>query len=133
MDNIAPAYGLDACINPEKETNVYAPDLIVNGEIADLKVQTIPFFTADDPQWCVTFNFKSRKMYALYYPDIMIYYLVNWRKRQMGNISVQPLYGVWRVRFRDMDFSVLHEYKNKRGGGNAQKSYLLALRVFERL
>jgi hypothetical protein len=131
---IASGYGLDACINPEKDRDKYAPDLVVDGRIADLKVQTVPFFTAGryglDPQYTVTFNFKSRKQYALYYPDIVIYFLVNWRTLEMGGVTVQPLYGVWRVEFRDMKFGVLHEYKNKRKGGNAKASYLMDLRDF---
>jgi len=127
VDNIAPSYGLNAIINPEKETDVYAPDLVVNGEIADLKVQVTPFFTSDNPQWCVTFNFKSRKLYTLYYPDIVIYFFVHWRTLKWRNVIVEPLYGVWRVRLRDMDFSTLHEYKN------GKKSYLMDLRDFERL
>ena len=51
---------LDAAINPDKETNPYAPDLIVGGMLSDLKVQNTPFFVSRrygmDPRRCVTFN-----------------------------------------------------------------------------
>ena len=40
-------YEIDAEINPEKKTNPYAPDIIMNGKISDLKTQTLPFFMSE--------------------------------------------------------------------------------------
>ena len=39
---------IDAEINPEKKTNPYAPDIIMNGKISDLKTQTLPFFKSKE-------------------------------------------------------------------------------------
>ena len=53
---------IDAVPNPSKASEPWAPDLIVNSELADLKVQNTPFFTASryemNPRFTVTFNRK---------------------------------------------------------------------------
>ncbi len=53
-------------INPEKETNPYAPDLIFhpNHKLMDLKTQNTPFFKAEklygiDPTHAIVFNRKN--------------------------------------------------------------------------
>src|SRR3989344_8017214 len=77
---------LSAAINPVKITNPTAPDLVVNGRLADLKTQNTPFFTAAryglDPRFAVTFNRKDYERYKRFYPDIDIYYWVDWTQTE---------------------------------------------------
>lgn len=54
---------LGLIINPEKNLNPYAPDLlnVTNGKLGDLKLQSTPFFKAKslyqiDPTYAVVFN-----------------------------------------------------------------------------
>ena len=61
-------YAIDAEINPEKKTNPYAPDIIMNGKISDLKTQTLPFFMAEkkfnmSPLDTITLNRKDVERY----------------------------------------------------------------------
>ena len=61
-------YEIDAEINPEKKTNPYAPDIIMNGKISDLKTQTLPFFMAEkkfnmSPLDTITLNRKDVERY----------------------------------------------------------------------
>ena len=61
-------YEIDAEINPEKKTNPYAPDIIMNGKISDLKTQTLPLFMAEkkfnmSPLDTITLNRKDVERY----------------------------------------------------------------------
>ena len=132
VKHITHLHGLHAIMNPDKDENPYAPDLIVNGQLADLKHQTTPFFTADNPQYTVTLNKKDRDRYERLYPDIVIYFWVIWTTLEWYDIVVQPLSGVWRTTLKDIEFTDLHWY-NERTKENAQSSYLLDLRSFEKL
>ncbi|WP_218970273.1 hypothetical protein [Neobacillus novalis] len=138
-------------INPEKERNIYAPDLsLIEFEqmLSDLKTQNTPFFTANkygyDPQFTVTFNKKDADRYRENYPDIDIYFWVDWvpvryyKKNTNPNypdtdIQVNPMYGVWKVSFKDLDeiikTSPLHAYQQRVNDtqGNAKHSYLINL------
>ena len=65
---ICQAHEIDADINPEKETNPYAPDLIVKGKVSDLKTQTLPFFKSKEkfnisPLDTITLNLKDVERY----------------------------------------------------------------------
>jgi hypothetical protein len=68
---------LDVCLNPAKLVDPTAPDLLVDGKIADLKTQNTPFFTASryglDPRFTITFNWKDYERYRKLYPDIIIF------------------------------------------------------------
>lgn len=80
---IAPKYGLSAEIHPAKESDKYHPDLLVDGKIADLKAKEEPFFMAldmfkIDPQYCVSFDVHDMERYAKLFPEIEIYFWVNW-------------------------------------------------------
>jgi hypothetical protein len=73
--------GLKARINPDKGENSYALALIVDGRLADLKVQNTPFFKARekygvDPTYAITFNRKDYNSYKSKYLDIDIYFWV---------------------------------------------------------
>jgi hypothetical protein len=65
---ICQAYNIDAQINPEKETNKFAPDLKVKGKTSDLKTQTLPFFKSQQkfnisPLDTITLNRKDVERY----------------------------------------------------------------------
>jgi hypothetical protein len=106
---VAPALKLDAKINPEKETNIYAPDLVVNGVVSDLKSQTTPFYTARrmfrnvkrpqgiDPQYAVSFNRKDYLRYKEHYPNLDVYFWVEWMALEGFGTKVRPLVGIYRV------------------------------------
>lgn len=142
---------LGLIINPEKKTNAFAPDLfnLNTKRRGDLKLQSTPFFKAKslygiDPTYAVVFNLKDKLRYEKEYPEIEIYYWINWIpiRFQMGGteISVSPLDGVWRV-----DFNIFNEYLNSRSlheyqqrvndqKGNARSSFVCDIRneIFQR-
>ncbi|WP_343704062.1 hypothetical protein [Chitinophaga sp.] len=138
-------------MNPEKESNEYAPDLIsTTNVLTDLKSQHSPFFKAGerygiDPNFAVVFNVKDKVRYKKEYPDIDILYYVDWiavRANIYGkSYEVQPLIGVYRISFQDflpiLDGAPVHEYIQRKGDlrGNAKDSYVLDIRdpAFERL
>ena len=65
---ICKAHNIDADITPEKKTNPYAPDLIMNGKVSDLKTQTLPFFKSEKiynipPEDAISLNRKDVERY----------------------------------------------------------------------
>lgn len=143
---------LGLIINPEKENDPYAPDLlnIRNRFLADLKTQNTPFFQAKsrfgyDPQFTVVFNGKDRERYRKNYPDIEIYFAVDWQSVKFvsnyGIIEVKPMIGIWFIPFSRLDIilenSPYHSYQQRvlDEKGNAKGSYVLDLNNenFERL
>lgn len=143
---------LGLVINPEKKTNPYAPDLLntINGKLGDLKLQSTPFFKAKsmygiDPTYAVVFNLKDKLRYETNYPEIEIYYWVNWIaiKFEMGfsKIQVEPLQGIWEVDFqifnKYLNETSLHEYQQRVNDqkGNARSSFVCDIRanIFNRL
>lgn len=150
VEKIAPLVGLDARINPAKEDDKTAPDLIISGKEAELKTQETPFFTAKkncgvDPQYAVTFNHGDYLSYKRKHPDLDIYFMVNWQKlsyktKQGLEITVMPLKAVYRVNFKEIQRQIesgqarLHEYLRRKGDPlNETHSYGLDLRSFELL
>jgi len=145
VNNVLPMLGLRGKINPEKETNPYAPDLIVEDHLADLKCQRAPFFTAGrlglDPQHAVTFNHKDYVRYSKEHSSLDIFFWVNWQVLADFGVRVEPLNGVWRGSFPAMRFSIncgkvpLHEYRHRVDDrhGNAKSSYVFDVRRFEAL
>ncbi|HEX8331406.1 MAG TPA: hypothetical protein VF622_02220 [Segetibacter sp.] len=136
---------LNLVINPAKQHDVYAPDLlnIATNNIGDLKTQNTPFFQAAsrfglDPQYAVTFNVKDRNRYAEKYPSIEIYFWVKWIATTFENygkrISVQPMEGLWKIKFLDLltvcIASRIHSYQQRVDDtqGNAKGSFVLDLR-----
>jgi len=137
---------LDACINPLKSISPYAPDLIVDDRIADLKCQQTPFFRAYEKyriftQFAVTFNRKDARRYAKLYPNIVIYFWVNWLQCEatIGNkvYRVEPMSGVWRIPFWKLrgilEDAPLHVYRNRVDDekGNAKESFVFDVRKCE--
>lgn len=131
VDRVAPSLKLDVKINPEKETNPYAPDLLVNGKVSDLKSQTTPFSTAKrafrtpkrpegiDPQYAVSFNRKDYLRYKEHYPDLDIYFWVEWQGLEGYGTRGRPLVGVYKVAFAQLaarieaDDTKLHQYSRR--------------------
>jgi hypothetical protein len=97
---------LDAAINPEKKTNPMVPDLVVNGRIADLKTQNTPFFTSQrysiNPRFAVTFNRKDYERYSAMYPEIDIYFWLDWTQTEWNGKKVEYLGGIFRLPFAEI-------------------------------
>jgi len=131
-------------INPEKITNPFAPDLLHNTtQIADLKTQNTPFFKAQslygiDPSYAVVFNRKDAVRYYKKYPEILIYFWVEWHsvKFVMGNFEneVEYISGVWQIEFKNLveliKVAPKHEYQQRKNDqkGNAKSSFVLDIR-----
>jgi hypothetical protein len=137
-------------LHPNKLHDPYGPDLIhSSGEWADLKTQNTPFFQARkmfelDPQYTVTFNVKDRARYEDNYPNILIFFAVEWLVLRMQYTSgyerkVIPMWGVWEAPFQELlpflKEDKVHRYQQRIGDkyGNAQLSYVLSLKNFRRL
>lgn len=134
--------GIEACINPQKSSDQYAPDLVVRGTIADLKVQNTPFFTAKryglEPRKTVTFNRKDYLRYRSLYPEIDIFFWVDWQQTEWKGQRVDHLVGVYRLPFQRVSLLIEsgapeHGYIHRQGdqAGNAKSSFLLRLDDFE--
>jgi len=137
---------LTAAINPKKSTDPFAPDLVVNGRLADLKAASTPFFTAQrifgiDPQFAYTFNKKDYERYKQFYPDIDVFVWIHWNKFQWNSIEIKPMVGIYRVSFEEIAARIeagtviLHQYKRRTAdtAGNARDSYGFDVRAFETL
>lgn len=148
VERVLPQLGFSAAINPEKAHDPYAPDLVVNGHVADLKSQRTPFFKAQelygvDPQFAVSFNAKDYRRYCEHYPEIDIFYWVVWqttvRHVDGEERSVKPMAGVWRASFPALRHRIEHEsvrshaylHRLLDGRGNGKSSFLFDLRKFE--
>lgn len=136
--------GLSVSLNPEKRTDKTAPDLVFNGKRADLKTQQTPFFSAAnygiDPRYCVTFNRKDHERYSTRFPDIVLFFWVEWKQLVYREYSIDHLAGVFLVelpRVSEMiaDGAPEHFYLRRRGDrqGNARSSFLLDLRLMDRV
>ena len=135
---------LNLIINPEKQTNPYVPDLlnISNNTLADLKTQNTPFFQARsrfglDPQYVVVFNQKDQLRYQKLYPDIEIYFAIDWQVIKFEGyrtINVKPMLGIYFIPFGKLNAlcqkAPLHSYTQRENDqkGNAKGSYVLDVR-----
>lgn len=142
VKKVCPQLGLSAHMNPAKDKDPYAHDIFVEGSISDLKCQQTPFFTAGtrygiDPQFAVTFNHKDLVRYSSLYPNIVLYYWVNWITLQWQQLRVYPMAGVWRAELPVLaklaESAPLHTYQRRVGdaAGNAKSSYVIDLRSLE--
>ena len=136
--------GLEISINPQKQKDKTAPDLIFEGRLADLKTQNTPFFTSSrygiDPCFCVTFNRKDFERYASMYPDIIVFFWVDWKQLSYKEFSTNHLAGVFKVHFsklREMveagapEHAYLRRINDK--AGNAKTSFLFDVRKMSNL
>lgn len=131
-----------------KKLDPYSHDLIVNGQIAELKHPTTPFFKAKviyglDPQFTVTFNHKDYLRYCERYPNVIIYFWVDWKELvkviRNEKFTVEPMKGLWKVSFEILRVAVegrkqpIHSYQRRTNDnvGNAKNSYAFDLRRFD--
>lgn len=142
---------LDLKINPEKVENPFAPDLVYqNVRLADLKTQNTPFFKAEklygiDASYAVVFNRKDAIRYYRLYPEIIIYFWVEWHsvkfKMETYTNEVAYISGVWKIPFQNLidllKEAPQHQYKQRKDDilGNAKSSFVLDIRnpLFERI
>lgn len=133
-----------ACINPDKTRDKTVPDLLVDGCLADLKTQNTPFFTADrygmDPRFSVTFNRKDYERYKNLYPNIIIYFWIDWKQTAWNGKFVDYFGGVFRLPFVKIASIIEggapeHHYINRRApeDPNGKSSFILDVREFESL
>ncbi|MHD0644598.1 hypothetical protein ACYPKM_03025 [Pseudomonas aeruginosa] len=144
---------LSVSINPEKQWNECAPDLLVPGYgKCDLKSQQTPFFRSGkmgiDPNYAFTLNLKDVIRYRSLYPGLGIFFWLEWINNSHERYgSVDYKWGVYFSTIKevlgiiDAGIAPCHEYENrkeakgepnpereKRGmnaDGNAKASYLL--------
>jgi len=128
---------LGLSINPEKETNKYAPDLVLkSGKLADLKTQAEPFYKAHthglNPLQCVSFNRKDFERYEEKYPEIKIYFWVRFTGGTQYGVSVPRMEAVYSISLPEIsmlwsDLLVpLHFYQKRLDDPvNAKSSLLL--------
>ncbi|WP_409522349.1 hypothetical protein [Nitrincola sp. MINF-07-Sa-05] len=135
---------INASINPQKIDDKTVPDLIVEGALADLKTQNTPFFTVSrynmDPRFTVTFNRKDYERYQALYPDIVIYFWLDWTQTRWQKNEVEYLGGVFRLPFSAIVAMIEsgapeHHYVHRQSpeDRNAKSSFLLDVRTFETL
>jgi hypothetical protein len=137
-------FNLNAQINPEKQTNKFAPDLLVNGAIADLKTQNTPFFLAGKykipPRYAVTFNRKDYLRYKELYPQIVIYFWLDWTQTVSKWGRVDYYGGFFYLPFSDIAARIEkgareHTYIRRQDPDdrNAKSSFVLDIREFNAL
>lgn len=148
VESVLPRLGFCGSLNPAKEVDSYAPDLLVEGRTAELKSQRTPFFRAGDlygidPQFAVTLNVPDFERYRSAYPSLDLFFWVHWQDtaRLIGGrlYSVDEMAGVWRASFPALRHQIerravcSHEYAHRLfdQAGNARASYVLDLRRFE--
>jgi hypothetical protein len=132
-------------INPAKGIDKYAADLVYGDvftpfpNVADLKTQTTPFFTADrygmDPRFTVVLNRKDVERYDAYYDwSMSLFFWVDWHVTEMfkqripyfGGIFVCSLGDVMHMISNDAPEHV-YQQRAEDGQGNARSSFLLSL------
>lgn len=127
-----------AIVNPEKRANKYAPDLLVEGHLSDLKTQTTPFFKSSyygfDPQFTATFNRKDLERYKEFYPRIHIYFWIDWQTLHYNGTQVEPMTGIFGITFPNLALLVerapehFYQARTQDQNGNARSSFLVDLR-----
>ena len=134
---------IDAKINPDKKTDKKAPDLIMFGDLSDLKPKATPFYLSEKygvtPEKCITFNSKDYRRYAKKYPDINIYYWRGWEASTGYGKKVEAVKGVWWLPFKEIDTLIKngareHSYRSRHNGNTYdQSSYVLDSQNFKQL
>jgi hypothetical protein len=131
--------GYNASINPVKGKNKYAPDLLVDGKLVDLKYQEDFFFKAEEkygipPHKLVSVNCSSFERYLKLYPDLIIMWWVN-RKATTGyGITTESIRGVWKASVKKLkkiiDVNpITHWFRTRgyKGDRNKSNAYLFNL------
>ena len=143
-------YGEDLglIINPSKQISKdgkFAPDLydVNRSRIADLKHVQEPFFKAQelyslDPNFTVTLNRKDCERYYRKYPEIDIYFWVQWESQSRYGIQVAGMESVYRVPLKTLIQAGVrgelheHHYKERTNdtAGNAKSSFVFDIRGY---
>ncbi len=143
VEVVAPELGIDCVLNPDKEHDKYAFDLIYKGEPADLKYIQTPFFLAHrfgfNPSDTITFNHKDYLRYMYKYPKLKILFYVNWNETTNYGIFIECREGLWLATIERIDWLITHrktgyhEYKKRVADaqGNAKASHVLSLASLE--
>lgn len=125
---------LQIWINPDKYNNPLAPDLWVPGYgECDLKAQRTPFFTASrygiDPQNAITLNLKDVLRYRSLYPDIGIFFWINWLNNKAPSDRFKTVPYKWAVYFTtireilsiiDKGIAKTHDYERRKDSYNGK-------------
>ena len=136
-------HGVDAAINPVKTTDPYAPDLLVNGRVAELKTRRTPFFKSLEqhgisPDTATTINRKDIERYIKTNPGMVVFFWVYWPKQERYGVEVNECCGVWFARMDKLkkicDSAPVKTYENRSGeDGNKVTSYVIDLNDFTRM
>lgn len=102
-------------IHPEKETNPYHPDLLVNMDgieyVGEAKIKNSPFFFGNkygvEPQFALTMDLKDSFNYCRLLAngtDLLIFIWVKWEAHEMRHsggksYKVKPMRGIWVTNF----------------------------------
>jgi hypothetical protein len=92
-----------------------------------------------NPRFTVTFNRKDYERYRELYPDLVVYFWINWQTLSWRDIHVKPLSAVFRSPFDCIasqvtsGIAVEHHYRRREDdrAGNARSSFLLDARSLE--
>ena len=141
--------GIGGFVNTEKIIDPFTHDLQVMFK-SDLKSVRTPLFKAQelyglDPQYTVTFNDKDAVRYRKYYPNIVVFFDVNWSvtsKEIKGHIyTVQPMHETYAGFLDDISRAVKdagslqHAYRQRvdDASGNAKSSWVFDVRKLHKL
>jgi hypothetical protein len=128
--------------NPAKETDPTAPDLIVEGVLAEVKTQNTPFFTAArhgfEPRFAVSFNRKDYDYYSRCYPELIVYFWVDWKQLEGYGTRIEYFGGIFRLPFPKLKALIdsserEHHYLHRKHDTqrNAKSSFLVDVRKLE--
>jgi hypothetical protein len=107
VEKIAPLYGLDVRIHPDKKHDKYATDLQSWSGVVDMDLKRItrPFYYAArydrDPNIAILVDKRAIERYAdLYGPvrNMGLFYWVTWPARREYKVSVQAMDAVYSIR-----------------------------------
>ena len=87
-------------INPEKEYNKYAPDLLIDDNLADLKGCYKPFFTTQSkfgmpPESSVSFDRVDYCRYMSYYSSIKTIFWLDWEAQCKYGVDVKEVRAIY--------------------------------------
>ena len=93
-----------------------------------------------DPRFTVTFNRKDYERYKALYPNIAIYFWLDWTQTTWQDRHVDYLGGVFRLPFAGVAALIekgapehTYKYRQAQGDLNAKSSFLLDIRRFDEI
>lgn len=141
--------GIGGFVNIDKLSDPYTHDLQVMFR-SDLKSVTTPLFKAQelfglDPQYTVTFNHKDGKRYSTLYPNIIVFFDVNWAvtSKRIGQkvYEVAPMHETYAGFLSDIGRairacgtkSVAYQQRVDDTAGNAKSSWVFDVRHLHKI